>query len=155
LPGLRIGWVASRDRALLERFERAKHYTTICNSGPSEFLATIALRNANTIAERNRNIMRQNLPVLRALMDRCSDMVEWSEPIGGCVSFPRYLGAEGVEAFAASLIEERSAVVLPSSIYASQLIAIPNDRFRIGVGRANPQAGWAQLEAHLMSRRRV
>jgi aspartate/methionine/tyrosine aminotransferase len=153
LPGLRIGWTATRDRSLLERLERAKHYTTICNSGPSEFLATIALRNADQIAERNRRIMRENLPMLRSLMERCSDMVEWTEPIGGCVSFPRYLGRDGVEAFAESLIADHSAVVLPSSIYASQLLEIPNDRFRIGLGRANPQAGWAELEAHLVSRR--
>jgi Aminotransferase class I and II len=32
LPGLRIGWLACRDRALLERLERRKHYTTICNA---------------------------------------------------------------------------------------------------------------------------
>ena len=44
LPGLRIGWLACRDRALLERLERRKHYTSICNAGPSEHLATIALR---------------------------------------------------------------------------------------------------------------
>ena len=43
LPGLRIGWIASRDRALLTRFERAKHYTSICNSAPSEALAVVAL----------------------------------------------------------------------------------------------------------------
>ena len=44
LPGLRIGWIACRDRAVLDRLERAKHYTTICNSAPSEVLALIALR---------------------------------------------------------------------------------------------------------------
>ena len=44
LPGLRIGWLATRDRALLERLERRKHYTTIANSAPSEFLATSGAR---------------------------------------------------------------------------------------------------------------
>ena len=45
LSGLRIGWLAkSPDREVLERLERRKHYTTICNAGPSELLATIVLR---------------------------------------------------------------------------------------------------------------
>ena len=34
LPGLRVGWLACRDRALLERLEKRKHYTSICNAGP-------------------------------------------------------------------------------------------------------------------------
>jgi aspartate/methionine/tyrosine aminotransferase len=153
MPGLRIGWIAAQDRELLQRFERAKHYTTICSSGPSEFLATIALRNAESIAERNRNIMRANLPALEATMARCEDIVEWTAPDGGCVMFPRYLGSDGIEAFAESLVQERSAVILPASIYKSQLLDIPNDRFRLGMGRANPEAGWAELEAHLLSRR--
>jgi aspartate/methionine/tyrosine aminotransferase len=153
MPGLRIGWIAAQDRRLLQRFERAKHYTTICSSGPSEFLATIALRNAGSITERNRNIMRANLPALEATMARCEGIVEWTAPDGGCVMFPRYLGSDGIEAFAESLVQERSAVILPASIYTSQLLDIPNDRFRLGMGRANPEAGWAELEAHLLSRR--
>jgi aspartate/methionine/tyrosine aminotransferase len=154
LPGLRIGWIASRNRPLLQKLERAKHYTTICNSGPSEFLATVALRHGAVIRARNVGIMRENLVAFRAMMHRCSDIIEWYEPDGGCVFFPRYLGADGVEAFVESLVKERSAVLLPSSIYASQLLDIPNDRFRIGIGRANPHEGWEQLEAHLHSRPR-
>ena len=38
LPGLRVGWIASRDRDLLYRMERMKHYLSICNAGPSEHL---------------------------------------------------------------------------------------------------------------------
>ena len=39
------GWLACRDRALLERLEKRKHYTSICNAGPAEYLAAVALRN--------------------------------------------------------------------------------------------------------------
>ena len=44
LPGLRIGWLACRDRELLARIAAIKDYTTICSSAPSEILALIALR---------------------------------------------------------------------------------------------------------------
>ncbi len=46
LPGLRIGWLACKDRAMLVRFERFKHFLSICNSAPSEVLARIALKGA-------------------------------------------------------------------------------------------------------------
>ena len=35
LPGLRIGWIATRDRALREAVAVMKDYTTICASAPS------------------------------------------------------------------------------------------------------------------------
>ena len=44
LPGLRIGWMATTDQELLGRVEKYKHYLSICNSGPSEALALVALK---------------------------------------------------------------------------------------------------------------
>ena len=44
LPGLRIGWIATRAPELIEQICVLKDYTTICASGPSEILAVIALR---------------------------------------------------------------------------------------------------------------
>ena len=46
MAGLRIGWLASHDRALLGRIAALKDYTTICSSAPSEILALMALRAA-------------------------------------------------------------------------------------------------------------
>jgi len=152
LPGLRIGWIASRNHDFLRRVERAKHYTTICSSGPSEFLATFALQHAETIQARNRAVMAANLPLFAEMMAPCAHILEWEAPDGGCVFFPRYLGEDGVEEFAETLVQQRSAVVLPASIYESQLCEIPRDRFRVGIGRANPREGWEQLQAHLLAR---
>ena len=41
LPGLRIGWVATRDSALRDAVAVLKDYTTICTSAPSEFLTWV------------------------------------------------------------------------------------------------------------------
>jgi len=146
LPGLRIGWIACRDRALLDRLERAKHYTSICNSAPSEILALIALRSRDRILERNRRIIAGNLPAFDAFFSRFSELFDWAAPQGGCVCFPRYLGADGVEAMCGELVEQEGVMLLPASIYRSELAPVPADRFRIGVGRHAPQEGldrWA------------
>lgn len=45
-----------------------KEYTTICNAAPSEFLATIALRNRTKILQRNIDIINQNLPLYDAFL---------------------------------------------------------------------------------------
>ena len=62
LPGLRIGWIACQDKALLSQMERMKHYLSICNSGPSEKLAIIALKNKQKLLARNNAIIDHNLP---------------------------------------------------------------------------------------------
>ena len=138
LPGLRIGWIACRDRAVLDKLERAKHYTTICNSAPSEVLALIALRARENLLNRNRRIVAENLPVFGRFFARYPELFEFDPPDGGCVCFPRYLGADGVEAMCAELVEQAGVLLLPSSIYSSALTETPTDRFRVGLGRRDP-----------------
>ncbi|WP_175412727.1 aminotransferase class I/II-fold pyridoxal phosphate-dependent enzyme [Streptomyces sp. TRM64462] len=143
LPGLRIGWITCRDRELLSRLERAKHYTTICNSAPGEVLARIALKARATILERNRALIAANLPVFDAFFASYPGLFEWRAPDGGCVAYPRYLGPGGVEELCTRLVEEAGVLLLPASVYRSELTATPTDRFRVGVGRADPEAGLA------------
>ena len=152
LPGLRIGWIASRDHKLLDTVARAKNYTTICNSAPSEVLALIALRARESLLDRNRGIIATNLPLFDEFFARHTDLFEWSAPQGGCVTFPRYLGTDGVERMCAELVEQAGVLLLPASMYASSLTAVASDRFRIGVGRRNPEPGLATWDEWLVGR---
>jgi len=153
LPGLRIGWLASQDRDVLQQIERYKHYLSISNSGPSEQLALIALKSRQRILDRNRQLMLDNVQMLEALFDDFPNLVEWHRPMGGCVAFPRYTGPGDVETFCQKLIEEQGVLLLPSSIYASEVAEVPVDHFRIGIGRDKPFKGGLTamrryLEAH-------
>jgi aspartate/methionine/tyrosine aminotransferase len=152
LPGLRVGWIACRDRDVLSRLERAKHYTSICNSAPSEVLARIALKARERILARNRGIICANLPRFDAFFAQFPDLFEWEPPDGGCVCFPRYMGPDGVEAFCRALVEEAGVVTLPASIYRSELTPTPTDRFRIGIGRENPESALEAFASWLRSR---
>ncbi|WP_370944280.1 aminotransferase class I/II-fold pyridoxal phosphate-dependent enzyme [Amycolatopsis sp. cg5] len=146
LGGLRVGWIACRDRALLQRLERAKHYASICNSTLSEVLGLIALNNKEKLLERNRGIIAANVPEFDAFFASYPDLFEWEPPKGGCVTFPRYLGEDGVEAMCAGLVAEAGVLLLPASLYVSELTPVPTDRFRVGVGRSDPKAAlgaWA------------
>ena len=64
LPGLRIGWLACRDRDLLRAVAQVRDYTTICAAAPSEVLALIALRRRDEVVARSRAIVDANLPLL-------------------------------------------------------------------------------------------
>jgi aspartate/methionine/tyrosine aminotransferase len=149
LPGLRIGWIASRDMELLARFNRYKHYLSICNSAPSEHLAVIALKAREQILERNRSIVRENISRLNDFFADYPQLFEWTPPDGGCVAFPRYIGSGGVTAFCKRLVEEAGVLLLPGSIYRSELMETPSDRFRIGCGRRNVETGLAAFREFL------
>lgn len=149
LPGLRIGWIACRDHALLERMERYKHYLSICNSGPSEQLALIALKARETILARIRHVIDANLVHLDGFFARWPDRFDWYRPDGGCIAYPRYLGGEGVEAFAAKLVETSGVLLLPATNYVSALSPTPTDRFRIGFGRVDCVEAIEALESYL------
>lgn len=149
MPGLRIGWVASKDVKLLQKVERYKHYLSICNSAPAELLAEIALKSRATLLERNRELLKRNVEELEALFDEYPGLVEWHRPRGGCVAFPRYSGPGDGEEFCRRLLEESGVLLLPSSIYTSELADVPKDHFRIGFGRGDVfQSGLAALREH-------
>ena len=146
LPGLRIGWIACQDSSLVSRMERMKHYLSICNSGPSERLAKIALDNREQLLARNCRIVDENLPKWDAFFARHADLFEWQRPDGACVAFPRYTGTEGVEEFCRSLVEESGVLLLPGTIFSSRLGPVPKDRFRLGFGRSGLEEGLAAIE---------
>ena len=149
LPGLRIGWIAAQDRDLLQRVERYKHYLSICNSGPSEVLALIALKARERILARNHALLSRNVVALERLFADFPGLIEWTRPLGGCVAFPRFVGPEGGDAFCCKLLEESGVLLLPGAIYASELTEIPQNHFRIGFGREQVfEDGLAAMRAH-------
>lgn len=151
LPGLRIGWIMARDRELLQRMERYKHYLSICNSAPSERLAIIALRARERILKKNRALLRANLEKLSAFFEEFPELFEWYRPDGGCVCFPRYLGPGNTEDFCRNLVEKSGVLLLPPSVFRSDLLPTPRDRFRIGFGRKNIGEGLDAFKAHLLA----
>lgn len=153
LPGLRIGWLACRDRGVLERLERRKHYTSICSSAPSELLASIALRSSDRILERVRSIIGRNVALFDEFFASWPDLFEWTPPQAGCVAFPRYLGADGVDELSRALVEQAGVVLLPASVFRSELGAVPGDRFRVGLARLGVDAGLAEFDEYLRGRR--
>jgi len=141
LPGLRIGWIACQDVGLLHKLEQYKHYLSICNSGPSEQLSLIALEVRTQILARNYALLSSNLDLVDQFFSEYPDMFEWQRPDGGCVAYPRFKPAVGVEQFCKDIVDEEGVLLLPASVYKSDLMTGLDDRFRIGFGRDNLKEG--------------
>jgi len=143
LAGLRIGWIATHNQDVYTRMAGLKDYTTICNSAPSEFLATLALRHRGRLVDRNLGIIRGNLEVVESFMERHVELFAWTAPRAGSMAFPRYLGGS-VDVFCDKLVREAGVLLLPGSIYDEH-----NNHFRMGLGRRNLPEAVAKLEDFL------
>lgn len=136
LPGLRVGWLVTRDAALMAKLQSFKDYTTICGSAPSEILAIIGLRAGSSLVERNLAIIRRNLSRAKDFLATRPDLFRWMHPDAGSVAFPAWLGAEPLEALCDRVVREAGVMVVPGSMFAPG-----SGHFRIGLGReAFPQA---------------
>lgn len=135
LPGLRIGWIATHQDPLRRRMAAVKDYTTICNSGPSEFLAEIGLRHRGVLSARTVGLLRENLGLLDAFFARHREQFSWVRPQASPMAFPK-LCVGNVEDFCDRAVREAGVLLLPASVYDD-----PDNHFRIGFGRKNfPEA---------------
>lgn len=144
LAGLRIGWLATRDRDFLRRCAAFKDYTTICSSGPSEFLAEIALRYRDLIVERNRHLIRRNLELLDNFFERHSALFSWIRPAAGPIAFPRLLTGQGTRDFCRRARTEAGVLLLPSHLFD-----FGDYHFRIGFGRASVPVALSRFDEWL------
>ena len=142
LPGLRLGWLATRSGGLIDRWLAYKDYTTICHSAPSEILGLIALQNAGRIVERNRKIVRDNLAVAGQFFAAHAGLFSWLPPRAGSIAFPKWLGAEPVEQFCQAALDQRGIMLLPGSVFD-----YPGPHFRVGLGRLSFSEAVGQLDA--------
>ncbi len=142
LAGLRIGWLATHDAALLDRAARFKDYTTICASAPAEILALIALRARDRVLARSCSIVASNLALLDTFFERRASQFSWVRPAAGPVGFPELLGGLPIDRFAEDLLAAEGVLLAPASVFG-----YPGNRFRLGFGRTDMPAALERLEA--------
>ncbi|MDR1020154.1 MAG: pyridoxal phosphate-dependent aminotransferase [Synergistaceae bacterium] len=131
LPGLRLGWIASRRHDLISSVLAMKDYTTICNPAPGEVIAEAAMRNIEALFRRNIAILRQNVDIANEFFARRSEAVEWIPPMGGTTAFPRLLTGDVME-LGERAVALKSLMVLPDEVFD-----VKGNRFRVGMGRKN------------------
>ncbi|MSO94650.1 MAG: aminotransferase class I/II-fold pyridoxal phosphate-dependent enzyme [Thermoleophilia bacterium] len=146
LPGLRLGWLASRDRTALARIVELKHYTTICSSAPSELLSALALRHRGVFAGRSREIVLANLVVLDAFLERHAERLSWVRPNASTIGFVRVAGLEDTATFCEQLVADAGVLLLPGTVYDEPT------HVRLGFGRASMPEALGLFEAWIETR---
>jgi aspartate/methionine/tyrosine aminotransferase len=135
LPGIRIGWLATRDRSVLDAIVTVREQVTITNNALGEVIAEHVLRDRDQHLQRARMHVEKNRATVAAWI---SDhrWVEWNEPEAGVVGLARLKAGfrADPEALYRMLAEEYRTFTVPGRCFG-----LDNRYFRLGFGATNEE----------------
>jgi len=107
-----------------------KFYTSICSPGPSEFLATAALKVGNELRQRSLAQINSNLQIADQFFHRWPDHFTWRRPLAGSTALvPFHVNS-------VNQITERLATEAGVLIQSAITLGSDDQHMRIGFGRA-------------------
>lgn len=130
LPGLRMGWIITKDEIIMEQFLAAKEMIYISNSALDEEVAyQFYLQKAGFAAVINKNAM-ENFRLLQQWLQQ-ETRLETVLPEGGVVCFPRFCSNTRIDTgrFYKLLMEKYKTMVGPGHWFS-----MPDSYMRIGFG---------------------
>ena len=132
LAGLRMGWLACRNKELLKNVLSYKDYLSICSSAPSEILSLIAINHKEGFIAPNLVKIQENIYLLDKFKSEHKDFIDFVPPKAGSTCFASLNIPESTYEFCQKLIERKGILLVPSEIfeYGSGYV-------RIGFGRKN------------------
>jgi aspartate/methionine/tyrosine aminotransferase len=134
LPGIRVGWLATRDPGVRETLLAAKEQVVIAGSVLDETVALAALERRGAWLPR----LREGAAAGRAAVEAWigDSPFEWIAPDGGAVGFPRLRPDLDVapDDFYRILFQEHGTVVGPGHWFEQ-----PSAHFRLGFGWPSPR----------------
>ncbi len=91
LPGIRVGWLMTQNAELSNRFLAAKEQIQICGSLLDEKIAAEFFATRADVLPAILGNIRRRFELVRDWMNGpAAEFLEWVEPTGGCVCFPRF-----------------------------------------------------------------
>lgn len=82
-PGLRVGWIISRDRVLRDHLVTRKFNTIVSCSVVDEFLALKVFQRRDSIVRERRQRLKHGLSIVTEWVLEHGDLVEWIRPHAG------------------------------------------------------------------------
>jgi aspartate/methionine/tyrosine aminotransferase len=119
LPGIRVGWVISQDKEIIQRVITLRDYTTISVSLLDDSVAAFALSKEvlPRLMERNLQICAESIALLDDFVKRNAQRCHWVKPKGSGTTFIQILNkdksASNDLVFSKRLVEEAGITVVP------------------------------------------
>lgn len=115
LAGLRIGWLLA-DPETVERALRVRDVIDAVGSIPSETLGVLAFKQLDALLERARAVLGPGAALFRDFVASRPEL-DWVEPRGGAVGFPRLVGRDDAEPFVDMAARDFDVGVTPGRLF--------------------------------------
>ena len=130
LPGIRIGWMATKSKSIIDSSLAIREQVSITNGAISEEIAIQVLNRRDEFLRRARDHVARNFQIVSDWMKEQNDL-EWIAPEAGVVSLPKIISEEikDPEAVYRLLAEKYKSFVIPGRCFE-----MDNSFFRLGYG---------------------
>ena len=125
LPGLRVGWICTQDKDLINEINHQRQYNTISISALDDYFASVAIEHRDFIQERNFRIMHKGVNILKTWIKNTKG-VSCVIPNGGTTALIRYYKDISSREFCKDLQDKTGVAVVPSEVFELE------NHFRIG-----------------------
>lgn len=118
LAGIRLGWIATRDKNIIEAVAEARDYTTISVSQLDDQVASYALSDTVRpgLISRNLELASTNLELLDDFVRAHNSVCNWVKPTAGTTAFIQFTNQGKPvddEAFCLDVLDKTKAMFLP------------------------------------------
>jgi len=145
-PSLRIGWVATQDKALVEKLLIVKRYFSICSSLLDEFLATIMIENKEIVLSENTQFIKERYDDLKENFNpHLNNKIFFSDLKAGLVLFPQLTNGTDAVSFCTNFLNESGFRLEPGLCFGKEY----KSHFRIGLGGKDFSEGIESLRSYL------
>lgn len=129
--GLRVGWIASRDKKLIKALLSKRDYNTISVSTVDDILASFVLENYKVLLKRNYELCKTNLKLVEQFVEESEGRILWAKPQGGTTCFLKFANPEiDTYKLTTELAEKHGLLIVPGETF-------DNNKGFIRVGFAN------------------
>jgi len=126
LPGIRVGWLVSKNQQLRKKVLDVKGYLSICNSQVDELLAAAILQKYQLLLKRNLGIILENKSLLEPLKSIVGENISINIPNAGCSAFALVKDSEDL---VNKIAQETQLLLYPASLFKTEVSGV-----RIGFG---------------------
>jgi len=127
VPGIRIGWLATKNETIIQGVLNVREQTTICNSALNEAIALELLKRREGYLSELRPKIRNQYKIVEDWMIN-QEFLEMVPPEGGVVCFPRLKSRKSSEQLCRILVEKYRTFTVPGYVFKM------NEYLRIGFG---------------------
>lgn len=146
MGGLRIGWLATRCRDVLDRAREYRYYTTEMTNTPCQMLATEAMRKRDEILSRNRSLIAANVESLRSFGSEHDKHLVLHPPMAGTMALVQQTTTMTSREFCQRLLDDQRVFLVPG-----ESMGMSDRLLRFGCGRADFSDGLERLGCFLRS----